>query len=197
MTATAAYNRAACAETYEEVQRLIYHTVHRFKQKYGGDFEELLGYAQLSYMACYRDAQAGKIKVPFHTALVNYVWFQLFDRFRTETGHRNKEKVAPVVSLAMAAPEGKAYDPEDYRTARTTAAVGRLRDMLEELGADARAVVEIMVFDTPAELVAAAEGKGGTPRNLRSSAKQYLAQTWRWTADRIAAAFDEVEAALS
>lgn len=190
MTATTGYNRAACEQTYRDVEQLIYHTVHRFHRRHGGDFEEQLSAARLIFMAAYNDHTAGKIHVPFHTALVNYIWYSLFDRYRTDTGHRRITPRPGVTSLATAGLDGGAYDPADYRANKAAADAGTIERILDGLSADAAICVRLVLEPTP-DLEAAAESKGGTGRNWLSSLRGLLLGQG-WTAERVTAAFREV-----
>ena len=64
----------------------------------------------------------------------------------------------------------------------------------EGFSEDAKTVISL-VLDSPAELMAMAEGKGGQPRNWRSTIRTHL-QDIGWAASRIAASFEEIREAV-
>jgi hypothetical protein len=64
---------------------------------------------------------------------------------------------------------------------------------LASLGTDA-ATVAGLVLDMPDELQAAAQRRGGTPRNYRRCLKEYL-NDQGWDPDRVLAAITEIQTA--
>jgi len=65
-----------------------------------------------------------------------------------------------------------------------------------DLDDDARLVVDL-ALDPPEEIARVAEDKGGTPRNYRSTIRQHLRYNDGWDAERVAAAFGQIKAALA
>lgn len=67
-------------ETYNDVEKLIYFVCHRFRKKYGGEFDELLSEANEIYMDAYRshDPERG----PFHKHLQAKIWGGMISTLR-------------------------------------------------------------------------------------------------------------------
>ena len=162
------------AETYKDVEKLIYSTVWQVVRRYGGHFDDLLSEANQVFLEAYESFDGSS---SFTNWLRFNVWWRLVDVQRST--HRERSRYVPV---------------EDVDIAERTRSDWRMQDMIEELTEDAALVVKLVV-ETPAELEQVYRAKGGEARNLRSSIRQYLIEMG-WTAARIAESFVEVRRAL-
>ena len=52
----------AMEQTYADVEKLIKKVVWDFKKRYGGDFQELLGEAELSFVMAYKSWEKDRVK---------------------------------------------------------------------------------------------------------------------------------------
>ena len=76
MTSTATALRCAPAEeTYHDVAKLLYQTVHAFRRRYGGAWDDLLSDAHLGFCRAYRGYRPEKAR--FSTWVRNTVWFAM------------------------------------------------------------------------------------------------------------------------
>ena len=177
---------ATAAEGWEDVEALVRATVWRFMGQYGGDFDELFGQAQVAFMqgdARYREGQGTggeRWAHPYHTEIRRWVWFELFDRMRTEAERGERCRVSA---------EGEAV----YN--RTDGDWHRCRRLAAEVSDDA-AVVLGLVFDPPEALAATIRGRGGEGRNYRSCIREHLRTNECWSAARINNAFEEIREEL-
>ena len=176
-------SQVATAETYGEVERLVYHTVNRFIYRYGGDFEEYVGEANIIFMKCVAGFRPKCAK--FSTYLVNAIW----NRLVTCRNAAHKEQALRIVSLddsAMTHSGTTAGEVEDYRTGRYD---------FSDLTYDAQTVISL-VYDAPAEIQAALTLEGRNPQTWRESICDYL-HGLGWDGLRIADSLMEVREALA
>ncbi len=169
--------RAAAEETFLEVRNLIRQRVWKLSKKYGGDFEELFAEASVIFIAAYESYPAHNPPCGFTTWLTNQVYWGLEDELRGRV--RTSKKFEP------ADPDQIQAKNRDWEPA----------SLLEELGSDARMVVEL-VIETPAEIDQIIRAKGGEARNVRSTIRDHL-RGIGWTAARIAESFCEIRHALA
>ena len=170
-------------ELFKEYEGLVNFTVWKFVEKHGGDFEDLLGDAYLYYMEAVK-AYDGRVSLQSNISC--WIWDRLLDQWRTKANRRNR--VGPF--LRSDSPrwlEQRAVD-------RHSEEGWTVEEFLEELTEDARIVVRLCV-DTPAEIKRTAEDKGGTPRNYRSTVRQWL-ESVGWSYQRIRESFEEIKTAL-
>lgn len=157
---------------WPELEPVVRRTVGAFVRRYGGRFDDLLADASLYYMRAFETYVDG----PFEPHLRRWVWYGLFDEYRTQLRR----------AVAHRAVGGEVVD----------ALVDTMRcyDWTADLSEDATTALRL-VLDTPADLLAVATGKGGQPRNWRSSLRDYLGRLG-WTAARITDSFSEIQDAL-
>ena len=173
-------------EGYALVKDLLYHQVHKFHRLYGGEFEELVGEAHLAFMGGHTQFVRGTRKngaAIDHTYCIEirrWVWFNLFDAMRKRA---DRERIAPTHRIG---------EDQEFPAVLPTF---NLNLWAQGLNRDAREVV-VLVLDPPEAVVEVAEGKGGQPRNYRSTVRDYLQQELGWTAARVVAAFAEIKGAL-
>lgn len=163
-------------ETYIEVEKLIYHTVNKFVARFGGDTEEYVAEANLVYMRVYEAYDPAK--GAFSTLLVTSINNRLMDM--SQSAYR-KSKVHSSIDEHEIQPVDRHHD-------------FRIGEFLEDLTADARMVVDLVLHDSPVSDAAA--GKGGEIRNWQSSIREYL-RGLGWSARKIGSVFSEVSAALA
>jgi RNA polymerase sigma factor (sigma-70 family) len=197
-------HKRTAEETYDDVKKLIYHTVWGVVRKHGGDFDDFLSEANEVFLTAYADFDGS---CPFSNWLRQCIVYQLLDcvrnrcqensRFKPVQGCRSSVNGIPITTrmnsentqMASDMPERQIDNVPDVRS------TWRISELLEELGDDARTVVKLVV-ETPAELAAVVQEKGDQPRNYRSSVRNYLAELG-WTAVRVAESFNEIRHALS
>lgn len=169
---------------YAEVHDLIFDQVYKFRRRFGGDFDDLLGEAHVAFMKGHNQYMGGTtptgqpIAHSYATEIRRWVWYELFDAMRTRVARNAR---TPIVSLGEHDPAGPAaaWDAADWAA---------------ELGQDARYAVGL-VLDPPEEVAATAAAKGGAPRNYRSTVRAYL-RAEGWPPARINDAFEEIRLAL-
>jgi hypothetical protein len=173
-------------DAYELVRNLVFHQVHKFRRRYGGEFDELVCEANLAFVKGHAQFTTGKtatgktITDPYATEIRRWVWYEMFDAMRTRL---RRKAIAPMVAIK----EGQEFPdrlPE-----------WDVSSWAAELGPDARLAVEL-VLNPPAPIENTAEAKGGEPRNYRSTVRAHLAADLGWSTKRINAAFEEIRRAL-
>ena len=188
--------RATADETYEEVKDLLYATVWKVVRQFGGDFDELMSEANVAFLEAYSNFDGSS---SFSSWVRQSVWYKCVDLIRgrlTEQSRYAKgfsdesvNRVPCSMAGADADVRGILEIPDRPHSS------WKIQSMIEELTEDAALVVKLTI-ETPAELEAVVQAKGGQPRNLRSSLRQYLAEMG-WTACRIAESFNEVRRVLA
>lgn len=170
---------------YKLVKNLIFDQVHKFRHRFGGEFDELVGEAHVAFVKSHNQFLTGKtvtglpFQAPYATVIRRCVWYNLFDTMRTRV---RRQKAAPMVSIE---------DGQDFHTPDNGLNVST---WVEELGTDARYAVTL-VLEPPAAVEETIQAKGGEPRNYRSTVRTYLAAEG-WSTARINAAFEEIRKAL-
>lgn len=163
---------------YRKVQDVIKATCVRFWQRHGGDLEELESQAQYAWFQGHKHHMECLGHPNYATEIRRWVWFELFDKHRTRTGHRRAVKELRVGSDSLA-----------------FVAAPDMVDTLADVSEDAKFVLRL-VLRTPAHLAEAAQRRGGEPRNLRNVVRSYLSDCMGWTAKDIARTFEEIKQAL-
>lgn len=168
----------AGAETFEEVKRLVYHTVHQFKKSHGGDLQQLISEAHECYMNAFHDyiPELG----PFPSYVRMRVWCGLIDIARSKAIRdrilkRHSDKVLAYQSAA----HRSSFDISDF---------------LQGLGEDAREVVQLVLAEVQTLQV---ENEDGSVLGLfsRAAIRQRLKDLgWHW--QDVSNAFKEIQEAL-
>ena len=165
----------AVSETYLDVEKLIFHTVHRFVKAYGGDFDEYRSDANLAYMDAYQTYH--RSKGTFEAWVRFKVWKRLLEVLRTKIGRNNR---LPRVEADLEAMPVHA-EPNPFW----------LSDFLAELSDDARAVVEL-ILDSPQSIEQSIRKRGGdTPHNIKAAVKEFLKDVG-WAAGQVTDSFLEI-----
>lgn len=161
-------------ETYRDVEKMIHQVAHKFARRYGGDHEELVSIAHEGFVLAYNSHDPATSN--FTTWVYWQMWYAMMNSRRADARHLAQP--AGDAAVDWVAPEG-GFDLDAF---------------IEGLGNDAVTVLRL-VFETPAEVAAVAEAKGGHALNLRSTIREYL-RGLGWTAARIAESFEEIGDAL-
>ena len=178
-------------ETYEDVEKLIYWHAHRFIQGHGGEFEELVSIANQVFMDSYEQFDISK-GVDFST----YLGINIVRRFQDNYWYEKKREMPSLDWQNEFESEGGTFkkfasDVEDYRCTTKFS----FEDFTEEMSEDAKTVIRLAI-DTPAELAEVAFGKGGDPRNWRSTIRDFLC-SMGWSYERVSRTFEEVRGSLN
>lgn len=173
-------------EGYALVRNLIFDQVHRFRRRYGGDVDELVGEANLAFVRGHEQFVGGvmkngqPIRTEYHRHIRYWVWYELFDAMRARLSRHALVAIVPVADYGdynLAAPAG--FDAMEFA---------------DELSEDARYVAQL-VLDPPVAVSRVAVAKGAQPRNFRSTIRDHLKDRG-WANARINAAFGEIKETL-
>lgn len=171
-------------DAFEDHQKQIFGIVHNFIRKFGGDFDELVAEANLMFMKAFNEFDPEKSK--FSTYLHTVIYNRLLDLLYADQRHR-------MMSLDNETADGTTYAsqvPDAHRSNFSFV------DFAQGLSKDASTVLQLL-DNSPEELAVLAIGKGGHPRNWRSSIREYLADVVGWNTTRIAKSFLEIQGALN
>ena len=168
---------------YSEVEHLITHICNVFRSKHGGDPEDLLSTATQVFVDVYKSWRDGE--APFTSFLSTCIYRRLLDE------KRKNLRIKPIRINQGASKYGDMKQPFEIEdTSRTF----NFSDFIEEMTDDAKMVVKL-VLETPPEIAEIIEGKGGHPKNVRSTIRQYLIEL-NWTYTRINESFSEIARVL-
>lgn len=176
---------ASIDSRYEEVRALIFKQVYRFASQYGGDVDDLAGEAHIHFMRGDQQFEKGEtatgrpIEQPYHVVIKNHVWYGLFDTMRTRARRHSKAAMVQAGETDVTIADTNTFDS---------------RVLAIDSSDDARTVLGL-VLEPPTELQREAQAKGGEPRNVRSSVRNYL-RGKGWAAARINTAFEEIRREL-
>lgn len=177
-------------EGFALVQGLVYDQVYRFHAQHGGDLADLKSDAGWLFVSAHQQYKSGKkangepITCSYATKVRQWVWYGLFDAMRNRI---NRERIRPTDSMYRAdgsvvevpSPERPVFDPVEFS---------------QELSDDARYAMDL-ALNPPKDLEAVVAGKGGEPRNVRSSVREWLL-AHGWPKARVVDAFAEIKKAL-
>jgi RNA polymerase sigma factor (sigma-70 family) len=170
-------------ELFEKYKRLVNFVAWKFVRNHGGDFEETQADSYMYYVEAVREYDG---RVPLHSHISFWVWTRLLDKWRTEATRKNR--VGPFFRSDL--PQWL----EETVIDRSWRQEWSLEEFLATLTEDAKTVVKLCL-ETPEELRQIAEDKGGSPRNYRSTVKQWL-ESVGWSYERIRESFEEIKTAL-
>lgn len=165
-----------CEETYEDVQNLLYKISHRFKAKYGGEFEDLFSQANEHYLAAYNSYDSNRTK--FSTWLWFTVWHAMLETMRN-----------------AARKHGQC--PRDYSIELTTVSLREqfdLQTFIRDVSEDAATVVKLL-FECPHEISEAFAPSKVRISSIRTNLVNRLL-SMGWAGKRIACVFQEIKEAL-
>lgn len=168
-------------EAFALVENLLFDQVHKFHRRFGGDKDDLIGQANEAFVKGHAEFITGKtrtgrdIKDPYATSIRRWIWFSMFDIMRARIAKNDATEA--IGERDFAHTDAERFDIEELC-----------------LGTDARKVVKLLI-DAPRSVELPAERKGGTPRNYRSTVREWLTDRG-WAPLRINAAFREIKNAL-
>lgn len=168
------------ATLYAEHAPIVAQTARAFARRHGTHPDDAVADGNMAFMLATTRAPADGVTMERH--IKRWVWYELFDAYRTRTGERRKNKSKNEGDAAL-----------ERTPARHTG--HWLFDFLDELSEDAKLCVKL-VLDTPDNVRSVALAKGGNDINLRSTIKDHLRTTYGWDREKINAAFQEVAEAL-
>ena len=185
--AQTAFKPRTIEEGFEAVSGLIYAQVHRLIREHGGEFDELIGDAYERFLKGHKVYMDGKTvggkpvpaSVPYSAVIRKWVWYGLYDDLRMRC---RRHRIAPMETQEDFDPVAVVPDPLF------------VPELMEELGEDGRFVARLCL-DLPDALYDAAMARGGAPRNIRGTVREFL-RGGGWERDRINAAFADVARAL-
>lgn len=174
-------------ETYLDVEKMIYAVVNEFHGTFGGDWDEYVAEANLTFKQVYDSYD------PTKGALTNVLWTSIWRKL-TKVNRKNiRSRAFHKVSLDAA--DGN-YNtlaahiqdrPDCTFDFVAFAAAAKLTE-------DAKTVIGL-VLDPPEKVEKVAKAKGDLPMNWRSTLREYLRDIG-WAAARISESFEEVREAL-
>jgi DNA-directed RNA polymerase specialized sigma24 family protein len=176
-------NRLELDDNYRDCKAILYHTVIRFKRRYGGDLDDLVSEANEAFLrACYSWREEGGASLK--TWVRSKVWHALLKARRKQARrHRLLPTVGAAERLLAGLPQPRAFDLP-----------GLLRELSEGAAEAARLAVE-----PPLDVLLAARRHGRGKRlhagARRQAVREYLAELG-WSVRRINAAFREIREAL-
>lgn len=170
--------RAACQETYADVEKLIWKIVNKFVALRGGDPDEAFADASCHFMRAYTAPTYDPTRTRFSTWLWHVVWNGLASDRAREV--RNAERFGAAGSMDDA-PAGQSVP-------------FNRENLMARLSSDARTVLRL-VLDAPAEIVEATAGLTKDGGLCRRAIRGWLAGMG-WGVARISEAFSEIAEAL-
>lgn len=180
-------------ELYKEVERLIYWTVHKFINRYGGDFEEFLGEANWIFSELTSPNSKHYYPNrpnPKNGKFTNWLQFSIYTTLlEKQRESLRKQKLSKIVSLD---PVEDIWEPLENLPEHKDKFM--LSEFIEELSEDAR-IVAMLALDTPVGLTRIMVNKGGTGTQRRTVLRSYLKELG-WTAARITESFYEIREML-
>lgn len=170
-----ALERDATATTFADVQDLIYHTLHRFKARHGGEWDDLLSDAHELFFIAYNRHDG---RSSFQTYVVWVIWKGLLEYVRRNAKHYSRCDCA---------------DALDEHVMRRTSEFS-IPEFAADLSRDAKLVL-CLTLDQPFLQSAVPGTPKISPGRFRTALRKYLLSKG-WTGSRVTAAFDEMTEAL-
>lgn len=176
-----ALREAALTDTFEDVEKLIYDTVHQFNRRYGVDVEESIGVGKEIFMKVLTAPIGRGGYDPTRGSFTNWlrfkVWHELLER---------KEREARDYSRL------KRVDAELGVVADRTPPLGRWAEIRDELSTDAKMVAHVFL-DPPLDVKASLMEMGRpTPFRMQRAVMDFFT-TMGWTRDRVLESFGELQ----
>ena len=172
-----ALKKEALTQTYFDVENLIYNIVWKFKNCYGGDFEELVAEANLLYIYAYNSHNKKTSK--FSTWVYFCIWKGLIDFINFL---KEKNKYGRVFLLE----ELECFQENFISSSETFV------ELIDEVGEDSKTIINL-IMNLPKDLQNNILQRGGHPHNVRIPIRNYLSSKLGWTGKRIKESFDEIK----
>lgn len=166
----------AIADTYIDCEALLAGICHRFRSRYGGEFDDWMGEAALIYMHAYESYDGS-------TKFSTWLHYKVEKGFLTIIRNR-ANRSAKMRQRCWSEKLGRCLKDDSFQFA----------DFIEQLSQDATIIVELTI-NTPKKLRRCINATNAQPRTVRSSLRKYL-RSLGWTADRISESFTEIARAL-
>ena len=168
----------ATTETYWDIRNLIFDTVWKFQQQYGGDFDEMVAESNLIYMKCFISYNPDKSQ--FSTWLCKKIRGGLFDRFiRKENKYRMEKHFEDSEWYQIQAPVRSTF-----------------LKLLNELSDDTKTIIDLLMEPTN-DLQTALLKKKTVRYNRKQALKIYLTSVLGWTNRRVKESFQEIVEVLN
>jgi len=181
----------AYAETYQDVEKLIWSIVHKFQRQYGGELEELFGEAQVIFCELYtgngRPYIRQKNDKAFAASLSYYIKVNLLSMRRTQLMRDSRKPISSV-------------DPQKLQALAVNDEQNTgLVDLMDSLSDDCRDVVQLILstpgfvwrMEEPLVRTRDPEVEGG----LVGLVHEYL-RLMDWSDRKIRRCFNEIRKAL-
>lgn len=156
---------------WQQVEKLLYHTIHKFRRRYGGEFDDYLGLAHLCFMRAFRKHDHRQAK--FGTWAAYLLWCDC------------KQMLRRTIKYQQRLPNVFMTDPLPAIAARR-APTFKLLEFVGDLSGDAQDVVLIAIRQPDQHLT-------GDRQRVRL---RKLLRALGWKHGRITAAFHEIGDAL-
>ncbi len=175
-------------ETYKDMQGLIFETCWRYWKQHGGNIDDLIGQANLSFIRAVDSHNETQSKLT--TWIVVCIKNDLRNYMIKEYKHTH------IASID----DEDVYDYQNITTPNNSFSVIELLDEMEK---DAHIILQLFL-ETPKEVIdnVLVEGKqmNRIQRHMKSSMKKRLRNRLRqmgWTLQRIAKSFNDIKEAIS
>ena len=179
--------------TYEDMQNLIFETAWKYWRRNGGDIEDLVGQANLSFIRAVDSYDESKselttwIVVCINQDLRNY----MVREYRQTHISIIDEKIKH--SHLSVSNEGEHLDIQDSYNSIS------VMELLDEMEKDAHIILQLFL-ETPKEVIMNVLEEGRHMNHLQGYMRRRLRNRLRqmgWTIERIKKSFNEIKAAIS
>lgn len=170
-------------DAYLSVKGMIYSLAKRFNNQYGGEFDDIIGEANLIFVTAYKkfDASRGALT----TWIYCKVWHGLVGKAR---------RYAKEAKKATEYAEVKRVD-ENLRQQGCVRPNTFLLEFMDSVSKEAREIITL-ALDMPDDVVQLAIQYGGQPRNARDAIKRHFYEEAGWTWRQVRASFNEIKEVL-
>ena len=168
-------------ETYKDMEKLILKVTWKFKTRYGGEIDDLIGQANLLFIYGFDEYDETK-KAKLSTWLWHYINTGLWNYIKTEN-HKNNH-----ISI----------DDEEVNINPQTSDSFSVIELLDELEQDTLLIIRLFL-ETPNELIASVIDDGKQMNHMRGFMRRRLRNRLKqmgWTISRIKKAFEKIKEAV-
>ncbi len=169
------------AQIHKSVEDLVYFVAHKFRRRFGGDIEDLIGEANLAFVRAVNgfDRERG---FSFNSYLYAAIWNSLL-KFNSSEREQEMDSLDAIFAAGgqFVAQLDREFDVDGFAN---------------DLPSDVKLIFKLII-QAPADLTQAVILKGNEYRNWRSCLQDYLRQNFGWTARRVRENFREIERVLA
>jgi hypothetical protein len=177
-------------QTYLDVELLIKTTVHKFQRQYGGDFDDMMGEANLVYMKAYMTYNSSK--AVFSTWLCNCIWNKLLNNMIMKYREKNTTKGRRVKVLSYN--YGYEESPEKFIFESITDTPPNMTDILDMLQDDAKYIADLVLNPEKASTVYSMYcSEFSCRKSLLDGITKHLKQDLNWSRKRILEAYTSLK----